>query len=117
MSPRNWEFRLEDINEALELIEEYVINLDFTSWTKDRKTIDAVIRNLEIIGEAANHIPDSIQEKYSKIPWSQIKGMRNLLVHEYFGVDIDVLWRTIQEDLPPLKIQLIEIISETKRGI
>jgi len=117
VSPRNWEFRLEDINEALELIEEYVINLDFTSWTKDRKTIDAVIRNLEIIGEAANHIPDSIQEKYSKIPWSQIKGMRNLLVHEYFGVDIDVLWRTIQEDLPPLKIQLIEIISETKRGI
>jgi len=103
--------------EALELIEGYVINLDFTSWTKDRKTIDAGIRNLEIIGEAANHIPDSIQEKYSKIPWSQMKGMRNLLVHEYFGVDIDVLWRTIQEDLPRLKIQIIEIISETKRGI
>ena len=84
MSPRNWEFRLEDINEALELIEEYVINLDFTSWTKDKKTIDAVIRNLEIIGEAANHVPDSIQEKYLKIPWSQMKGMRNLLVHENF---------------------------------
>ena len=84
MSPRNWEFRLEDINEALELIEEYVINLDFTSWTKDRKTIDAVIRNLEVIGEAANHIPDSMQEKYTQIPWLQMKGMRNLLVHENF---------------------------------
>jgi uncharacterized protein with HEPN domain len=84
---------LEDINEALELIEEYVINLDFTSWTKDRKNIQ------------------------KKIPWSQMKGMRNLLIHEYFGVDSDVLWRTIQEDLPPFKIQIIEIISETKRGI
>lgn len=114
MSPRNWEFRLEDINEALELIEEYVIDLDFTSWTKDRKTIDAVIRNLEIICEAANHIPHSIQEKYTKIPWLQMKGMRNLLVHEYFGVDIDVLWRTIQEDLPRLKSQIKTIISETK---
>ena len=84
---------MEDINEALELIEEYVINLDFTSWTKDRKNIQ------------------------KKIPWSQMKGMRNLLIHEYFGVDSDVLWRTIQEDLPPFKIQIIEIISETKRGI
>jgi uncharacterized protein with HEPN domain len=117
VSHRNWEFRLEDINEALELIEEYVINLDFTSWTKDRKTIDAVIRNLEIIGEAANHIPDSIQEKYSEIPWSQMKGMRNLLIHEYFGVDSDVLWRTIQEDLPRLKIQVEEIIFEIKGRI
>jgi len=68
VSPRNWEFRLEDINEALELIEEYVIDLDFTSWTKDRKTIDAVIRNLEIIGGAANHIPHSIQRNTQKFP-------------------------------------------------
>jgi uncharacterized protein with HEPN domain len=65
---------LEDINEALELSEEYVINLDFTSWTKDRKTIDVIIRNLEIIGEAAHHIPDSIQEKYSKIHLSPMIG-------------------------------------------
>lgn len=64
MSPRDWRFRLEDINEALDLIEEYVEGLEYSSWAKDRKTIDAVIRNLQIIGEAANHIPDPIQEKY-----------------------------------------------------
>jgi uncharacterized protein with HEPN domain len=74
---------LEDINEALERIGEYVENMDYVSWAKDRKTIDAVIRNLEIIGEAAIHIPDSIQEKYMEIPWVQIKGMRNILIHEY----------------------------------
>jgi uncharacterized protein with HEPN domain len=64
VSPRDWRFRLEDINEALDLIEEYVEGLEYSSWAKDRKTIDAVIRNLQIIGEAANHIPDPIQEKY-----------------------------------------------------
>jgi len=112
VSPRDWKFRLEDINEALGLIEEYVKGLEYSSWTEDRKTIDAVIRNLEIIGEAANHIPDAIQEKNRDIPWLQMKGMRNVLIHEYFGVDTDVLWRTVNEDLPPLKAQIQRLISE-----
>lgn len=111
MSPRDWRFRLEDINEALDLIEEYVKGLDYSSWAKDRKTIDAVIRNLQIIGEAANHIPDQIQERNKEIPWFQMKGMRNVLIHEYFGVDIDVLWRTVNEDLPRLKVQIHTLIS------
>lgn len=114
MSPRNWKFRLEDICEALDHIGEYIQDIDYISWTQDRKTIDAVIRNLEIIGEAANHVPDSIQEKYIEVPWLQMKGMRNLLIHEYFGVDLDVLWRTVNEDLPRLKIQMRRLISENK---
>lgn len=117
MSPRNWKFRLEDINEALDLIREYTKDLDFISWAKDRKTIDAVIRNLEIIGEAANHIPDSIQSKYMEIPWFQMKGMRNILIHEYFGVDSEVLWQTVSEDLPHLKIQIQTLLSEVKDSI
>lgn len=110
MSPRNWEFRIEDILDSLDLISEYVKGLDYENWKKDRKTIDAVIRNIEIIGEAANHIPTDIQEKYNEIPWYEMKGMRNILIHEYFGVDIDVLWRTIQEDLPSLKIKVKKMI-------
>jgi uncharacterized protein with HEPN domain len=115
VSPRNWEFRIEDILESLELISEYVEGLDYDNWKKDRKTIDAVIRNIEIIGEAANHIPMDIQEKYIDIPWYEMKGMRNILIHEYFGVDIDVLWRTIQEDLPPLKVKIQKIISSNAK--
>lgn len=110
MSPRNWEFRIEDILDSLDLISEYVKGLDYDNWKKDRKTIDAVIRNIEIIGEAASHIPTDIQEKYTEIPWYEMKGMRNILIHEYFGVDIDVLWRTIQEDLPSLKIKVQKMI-------
>ena len=109
MSPRNWKFRLEDIVDSIELIFEYAEDVDYNSWKKDRKTIDAIIRNLEIIGEAAAHIPEDIQKQYPDIPWHQMKGIRNMLIHEYFGVDIEVLWRTVQDDLPILhkKIQKI----------
>ena len=110
MSPRNWKFRLEDINDALEAISEYVADMDYSAWQQDRKTIDAVIRNLEIIGEAANHIPEDVQEQYVDIPWYQMRGMRNILIHEYFGVDIDVLWKTVQEDLPPLGVKIRRLI-------
>lgn len=73
---------------------------------KVQKTIDAVIRNLEIIGEAAANVPQEIQDLYVDIPWYQMKGMRNILIHEYFGVDNDVLWNTIKKDLPILKEKL-----------
>ena len=92
------------------MIAGYTEDLGYESWTKDRKTIDAVIRNIEIIGEASNHIPEYIQEKHPDIPWSQMKGMPNILIHEYFGVDIDVLWRTVQDDLPLSREKIQEII-------
>jgi uncharacterized protein with HEPN domain len=91
-----------------------VDGLEYENWKNDEKTIDAVIRNLEIIGEAANQIPAQIQDKYPEIPWLQMKGMRNILVHEYFGVDIDVIWQTICEDLSSLKIKLQSITFETE---
>ncbi len=85
MSPRNWKFRIEDILESLDLISDYTRNIDYKTWKRDRKTIDAVIRNLEIIGEAATHIPEDIQDQYPDVPWYNMKGMRNVLIHEYFG--------------------------------
>lgn len=109
MSPRSWEFRIDDINDALSRIFQYVEGLAYTDWLKDQKTIDAVIRNLEIIGEAASKVPQEMQEKYSDIPWYQMKGMRNILIHEYFGVDNEMLWKTIQNDLPKLKTSLQNI--------
>ncbi len=111
MSSRNSRFRLEEINDALDSILEYVENLDYEAWVRDKKTIDAVIRNLEIIGEAATRVPNDIQEQYTDIPWYQMKAMRNILIHEYFGVDKDVLWRTIQDDIPPLKRKIQKMLS------
>ena len=83
--------------------------MNYAAWEKDRKTIDAVIRNCKIIGEAATNVPDEIQRKYLEIPWAKMKGIRNILIHEYFGVDIEVIWETIQKDLGPLKQQLEKI--------
>ena len=106
MSIRSWYMRIEDILEAISAIEEYTAGMDFSSWDKDRKTIDAVIRNFEIIGEAATHVPDEVQESFSEVPWAKMKGIRNLLIHEYFGVDNEVVWETIKNDLGALKEKL-----------
>lgn len=108
MSTRDWKMRTEDILEAIQRIEEYTRNIRYQQWQKDQKTIDAVVRNIEIIGEATRHIPEEIQQQFANIPWTKMKGMRNILIHEYFGVDNDVLWKTIQNDLPSLKALILE---------
>ncbi len=103
MPPREWMFRLTDMVEAMERIDSYIDELDLNLWLSDNKTIDAVVRNLEIIGEAASHVPNEVQKQNSDIPWKEIKGIRNLLAHEYFGVDNEIIWKTITQDLPFLK--------------
>ena len=83
--------------------------LSFEDFRNDGKTKDAVIRNLEIIGEAVNRIPKEIKRKYPNIPWQQIIGMRNKVIHEYFGVDVGILWKTIREDIPSFKRSIKKI--------
>lgn len=92
-------------------IEEYVGSVTFENFNKDQKTIDAVVRNLEIIGEAAKNISEEFIEKYSDLPWREMVSMRNKVIHEYFGVDISILWQTIKEDLPGLKMQVEELFN------
>lgn len=106
MSSREWLFRLEDILDALERIQNYIKGLDLVKFETDQKTIDAVVRNLEIIGEAARHIPDAVIQEYPNIPWRHMRDMRNILIHEYFGLDTSIIWETISYDLPILKSQL-----------
>ena len=106
MPSRNWQFRIDDIIEAIDKIERYINGLDFSSWLNDEKTVDAVIRNLEIIGEASSHLPPEVTEQYVDVPWKMMKGIRNILAHEYFGVDLEIIWKTIKEDLPILKERL-----------
>lgn len=83
-----------------------------TIFFNDTKTIDAVVRNLSVIGEAVNNIPDEIKIKYQDIPWDEIIGMRNKVIHEYFGVDADILWETIKTDLPIFKKQILKLSKE-----
>lgn len=98
-----------DIKTSIAKIERYTKGILLDNLKKDEKTIDAVIRNLGIIGEAAKNIRGEIKDKYPDVPWREIIGMRNKVIHEYFGVDIDILWKTIKEDVPMLKKRIREI--------
>jgi uncharacterized protein with HEPN domain len=94
--------RVEDILDAIAKIERYTAGMTAESFAVDDKTIDAVVRNLEIIGEAARHVPSDIAARYSAIPWGKMRGMRNFLIHDYPGADHDIVWDTVRRDLPPL---------------
>lgn len=97
---------LEHIAEAVGKIDEYLNEMNFEEFSASTIVIDAVIRQFEIIGEAANNVSGEFKQKYPSLPWVEMIGMRNQLIHEYFGVDLKVIWRTYKEDLPELKKQL-----------
>jgi len=112
MSKRNWRLFVNDILECIEKIEKYISNLSYDDFVKDNKTKDAVVRNLEIIGEAANQIPLNIRKRYKDIPWVQIIGLRHRLIHGYFIVDYDIVWNIIKKELPDLKTKIKEILKD-----
>lgn len=109
MSKRLPKLYLEDILTSISNIEEYTQELSYEDFTSDKKTVDAVIRNLEIIGEAAKNIGQDFTEKHSELPWSGMISMRNKVVHEYIAVDLEILWKTIKEDLQELKGQITDL--------
>ena len=112
MSKRDYRLFLQDILESIERIEEYTEGYDFETFTKDRKTVDAVLRNLEIIGEAARHIPENIRTQHPEIPWKRVIGLRNVVIHHYFGVDLSIVWVIIKKQLPELKNAVISLLEE-----
>ena len=103
---------LDDILEAIRKIEKYVEGMDFEQFRKDEKTGDAVIRNFSVIGEAVKHIPPIIRKKHPDIPWKIIAGMRDKLVHEYFGIRYDVVWETIELRLTSFKVAVMKILDQ-----
>lgn len=102
---------LQDIIDSINSIYEYTKDMDLDAFKNDRKTQDAVVRNIEIIGEAAAQIPDNIKDLYPDIPWHKMKGMRNIIAHEYFGVRLTTIWETTQVDLPNIFPIIQKMIS------
>jgi len=106
MSRRTFPLLIEDIWEAVEKVERYVSGMDHDAFVKDEKTVDSVVRNLEIIGEAANRLPQNFKTQHSEIEWPKIIGLRHRIVHDYFNIDVEIVWQIIQEDLPVFKSKL-----------
>ncbi len=109
---RDFKLYIEDILSAMESISFFIRDMDFEEFFSDDKTSSAVIRKLEIIGEAAKGIPDNIREQYPQIPWKEMAGMRDRLIHFYFGTDFDLVWKTVTNRIPVVKPLIENMLRE-----
>ena len=109
---REYLFFLKDILDAIEKIEEFIDDMNFEEFIKDDKTVSAVIRKLEIIGEATKYLPAELRRKYPDLPWSSMAKLRDRLIHGYFVVDHEIVWNVIKKELPLLKPKLEKILKE-----
>ena len=112
MSKRDVKLYVKDILEAIKAIEKFVEGMNFENFKEDDKTSSAVIRKFEIIGEATKNIPQSIKEKYPHIPWKEMAGFRDKLIHFYFGIKYDIVWDTIKLRLPELKKNIERVLKD-----
>jgi uncharacterized protein with HEPN domain len=112
MNNRDDSIYLQHILEAIEQIEEYVSDINYESFRGTKLLQDGVIRQLEIIGEASKQLSQISRDKTPRVPWRSIAGMRDKLIHQYFGVDIDAVWSTVIDDLPELKKNLMILLQK-----
>ena len=113
MSPRDWQVRIEDILDAISAIQQYTAGMTFEDFAADNKTVDAVLHNIVVIGEAARSVPQEVVERRPDVPWDKMKAIRNVVVHVYFGIRKKILWDTVQVNLPPLAPLLRRLLEES----
>jgi len=113
---RQYNLFLKDIIEAIGKIKSYTFDLDVEDFKSNTMFIDACLRNLEVIGEATSNIPEEIKQRYKEIPWIEIKDFRNVVIHKYFSVDIDILWNIIENKLDSLKEQIQKILTNESKN-
>jgi len=110
--PRDYRVYLEDILEAIGKIRRYTAGLSLKTFSEDTKTLDAVVRNLEVVGEAIKKVPDEIRLRHGAVDWKRIAGLRDILIHEYFGIDVEIIWDIVTNKLPDLEGQIQQILRE-----
>lgn len=115
MKSRDCRDFLQDILDAITDIESFIGDLSYDEFVKDKKTLNAVIRSIEVIGEATKNIPDKIKAKYKEIPWKRMAGTRDKLIHSYFGIDTKTLYKAAKEDIPPLKTLIQKMTKEQEK--
>ena len=109
---RGVEILLGEILEAVQLLQRYTEGLSYDAFAEDVEKQDAVVRRLEIIGEAVKGLPESLRAKYPDVPWRDIAGARDIMIHEYFRVDLELAWEMVQDDLPALAAEVSKILKD-----
>lgn len=112
---RDYSLYIKDILDCIDRIEEFIGDMNFDQFLEDDKTSSAVVRKLEIIGEATKNIPKSITQKYEEIPWKEMARMRDKIIHFYFGVDYEIVWSVIRERLPEIKPTILQILEDMEK--
>ncbi|HEV3261344.1 MAG TPA: DUF86 domain-containing protein [Gemmataceae bacterium] len=110
--PRDYKVFLQDVLEAIGNVAEFVGRMTQTEFAADKKTVHAVVRNLEVIGEAIKSVPPEVRDPNPQVPWQRIAGLRDILIHHYFQIDIDIVWDIVQNKLPELKWQIEGILAD-----
>jgi len=110
MSKRDYKIYLDDIILSSSKIQEYIKGISFDGFVKNGQLVDAVIRNIEIVGEAAKNLPNSLKNKHKSIPWKEIVSTRNRVTHEYFGVNLKIIWKAVKLEIPRLKREVQKIL-------
>jgi uncharacterized protein with HEPN domain len=111
--PRDYKVFLEDVLEAIANVKEFVGPMTRPEFEADKKTVHAVVRDLEVIGEAVKCVPPEVRALYPQVPWTRIAGLRDILIHHYFEIDLDIVWDIVQNKLPELKVQIEGILADT----
>jgi uncharacterized protein with HEPN domain len=114
--PRDYRLYLDDILDAIQKVRDYVRGMDYDKFSSDTKTQDAVVRNLEIIGEASRQLPAEVRRKVATIEWAKIMSLRNILVHEYFGVNLPIIWDIVEHKLAPLAEACLKLMDKETEG-
>jgi len=109
--PRDHKLYLEDILDAIQKIERYVQGFTFQEFRESDLQVDAVLYNLEIIGEAVKHIPESVRAKHPYVEWRKIAGLRDIIAHEYFGISLHIIWDVLENKLPDLRVQIASMLT------
>ena len=114
MRKRDYTDYIQDMADSIIDIESFIGEMNFNDFSQDKKTLNAVVRSLEVIGEAAKKVPESLRKKYQKLPWKEMARMRDKLIHGYFGVDIEIVWKVVKDEIPSLKPVIKQALKDLK---